>query len=956
MKPAFRRLPFLVTALILSIATLIGGLQLTPIAQAAGKNDITVDGLTLQVKTNGEGEWTDLQPDENGIYQATVYDTLRFNMNWTVPQGSLSDTDRTRRIDIEGVGKISGSGDIIDNGTGRGTYTIDYSITNHGVIGYADLAFNDESVHANADLTLHGTLHFDQDGKNIKAGNHAIVIGGQNLKLHLKAPEYEVVKEPDLDKPTPDGHEYHWIVTITNVGDMVAPEGTKMELREYYGESNRYWNSTNLEQACEDAGLSIIESDSDYVAVDESGFRLNEPVTLRVTTRTNDDTPQVLNEFSCTSSSGDNANATASQTNPFHKADPDLTFTKQPGVSSDPGKMRWTVTVTNTGEGDMPAGWNLVDKISGPSWYTKDDLDGLVASLKKQGVDASVTEPEDITADGKYDSFTLTLNTVLPVGGSWTFDYTSSWDQQGDGGTVTNKIPKYCGMFTEGWKCVSIDGASGLHTVGMETLGKTWKNGYWNIEGYVTDADMDKDFVFHETFPESINRAVIEVPAGYYVATTVDIQFDAPIGERHEIDDGAYWVRTGERSFDFVFPAGFDWAEWNHFYGYLKDDADPNARRIRIGGLSYNLKTANWKDDMHGTATAILTNTVRGEAVNGHYDMTAQETHEHSVSYDMQYKNTHGNPVSSGARGSAQEYWVSLNRYGLDMNPDGDTVTIIDTVDVPDDASVSYVDGSLSVTSYDSITDSFGSSRKPSGPDERTLDPSSYTVSWNAATRTMTINGLPDGRAYFLTYKLHFNSVQDSVKYTNTVNFTNVDGRMQDAVKSSSVKILESGATVRINGVYVNKRDADDHDVLLAGASYRVDKWDGTTWVDAGVTLTTDANGSATFDGMECGRAYRLTETSAPDGYKLADEPVYVALKGCQAPVDNGKPADWNAGNDHIAMDVVDVFDERMDQVAALPTTGGPGMILWLFAAVPPILIAGLLRYRSRRLTGLHEA
>lgn len=46
--------------------------------------------------------------------------------------------------------------------------------------------------------------------------------------------------------------------------------------------------------------------------------------------------------------------------------------------------------------------------------------------------------------------------------------------------------------------------------------------------------------------------------------------------------------------------------------------------------------------------------------------------------------------------------------------------------------------------------------------------------------------------------------------------------------------------------------------------------------------------------------------------------------------------ADWSADDNHIAMDMVDVCDERLDQVAILPTTGGLGMFLWLLAAVPP--------------------
>ena len=77
-----------------------------------------------------------------------------------------------------------------------------------------------------------------------------------------------------------------------------------------------------------------------------------------------------------------------------------------------------------------------------------------------------------------------------------------------------------------------------------------------------------------------------------------------------------------------------------------------------------------------------------------------------------------------------------------------------------------------------------------------------------------------------------------------------------------------------VNTLYIKKTDAANGNPL-AGATFRIEKQNGETFeaiLKDGKewTVTTDAEGNATFGNLENG-TYRVTETKAPDGYVLEE-------------------------------------------------------------------------------------
>lgn len=148
------------------------------------------------------------------------------------------------------------------------------------------------------------------------------------------------------------------------------------------------------------------------------------------------------------------------------------------------------------------------------------------------------------------------------------------------------------------------------------------------------------------------------------------------------------------------------------------------------------------------------------------------------------------------------------------------------------------------------------------------------------------VTGVPAGYTVVITQILSGTSFKveevnlDSNNYLTPVK-TIAEGTFDTSDVTGADGAIKLGADVQVtvtnskpvNTLNIRKVDADNQNPL-SGATFKLQKWDGSQFEDVldekGEiwTVTTDANGNATFDNLEKGK-YQVTEISASDGYVL---------------------------------------------------------------------------------------
>ncbi len=171
-----------------------------------------------------------------------------------------------------------------------------------------------------------------------------------------------------------------------------------------------------------------------------------------------------------------------------------------------------------------------------------------------------------------------------------------------------------------------------------------------------------------------------------------------------------------------------------------------------------------------------------------------------------------------------------------------------------------------------------------------------------------------------------------------------VDGEpvedISTATTTNTFPIYKSAAVAKIQGVYLKKTDSTAPTLLLPDAVFDLQRWDGTQYVHDRTITTTDTTASV-VDKLECGTAYRLTETQAPVDYNLDSTPYEFALKACEAPT-GLKPDGWH-GVEHITMDTITRTNQRIPVKHTMPTTGQGLILIPLLGISLTTMIGGII-------------
>ncbi|MFV8803018.1 SpaA isopeptide-forming pilin-related protein [Faecalibacterium taiwanense] len=212
---------------------------------------------------------------------------------------------------------------------------------------------------------------------------------------------------------------------------------------------------------------------------------------------------------------------------------------------------------------------------------------------------------------------------------------------------------------------------------------------------------------------------------------------------------------------------------------------------------------------------------------------------------------------------SRAHYSIVINPTGKDLVPGADTITLTDTLTVEKGFSAQLDRSTLKLYNYPK--------QEGDTPLPDTLydfHPSSSVNSDGQNVYTMTFV-LPDERAFVLEYEYFTNAKNQKVELKNTAQLSG-GGESEESTK---LKDVNGWASVKQNRLALYKVDSDNENIGLAGAVFRMYKFDATTgrW-DAGTVLPdTDATGTLSLTigehGITTDTLYKLVEESAPAGY-----------------------------------------------------------------------------------------
>ena len=278
-------------------------------------------------------------------------------------------------------------------------------------------------------------------------------------------------------------------------------------------------------------------------------------------------------------------------------------------------------------------------------------------------------------------------------------------------------------------------------------------------------------------------------------------------------------------------------------------------------------KDSFWEDLKNESNT--YTNKVSWNGKSAKQNTVVDREVENVQKSATQLKNDDGKPINTIA------YKVVINPAAKDLLPDEDTLTLTDTMTVPDGVDA-YLDlDSVHLYQYDSQKENNLGTE---------IDSSRYQLTYDQKTHKITLN-LPDEMACVLTYNYNVN-IGNKAEPT-LQNKVSLIGEYENKT-DTKVMTTDSSASVTKGKLTIYKVDQENYKKLLPGAKFSLEYWDGNGWKIQTNELISNNAGEIILDAagtdnelkLDVTRLYCLTETKAPSGYSKTGDKYYFIYKG----------------------------------------------------------------------------
>ncbi len=507
---------------------------------------------------------------------------------------------------------------------------------------------------------------------------------------------------------------------------------------------------------------------------------------------------------------------------------------------------QWKTSIYN----ELDAGDTYTDTVrngTGYMYFTEAELQGMTLAIDGVAVDPSLyrVEPIGEAADGKYASFQVAFAGKVRV------------TKGGKTLTPSSKTP-----LTISYTAKMVDPASGSRDYYNDA---SLKVGDLEETDYDYCRRANRQELSKSVFASSKGVISWKVRANYYGYSgqpdgTCIVTDTLPAGTEFvsaykDSGYGSVQVIGTQRNEDGTTTLTIKLSGLSHFEVSKDSTYDGNGSVE----LHFIVKTRVTDEDyLYGSETKDFTfmNKVSLNDRYGHYkESTATATIHHSAIRKTMAYNESTAPYARFA--------VEVNQEKVDLNPDGDTVGI---VDVSSD-SLELDPNSINVLNA------------------TTGDPVPFEVDASSMAENRVTIKVPDEMYVKIVYNAQvLGMTGKKVTVGNTAYFEgHRPGPVNESSISETVTVMKAtGQAVSEPMVWLSKRD--ENAAPLAGATYELSVYDaasGWSTVRDGIRTKGDkASKGLKVESLELGKLYRLVETSAPEGYVLDATPRYFVLYG----------------------------------------------------------------------------
>lgn len=549
-------------------------------------------------------------------------------------------------------------------------------------------------------------------------------------------------------------------------------------------------------------------------------------------------------------------------------------------ISSDNlGLIKWNITI-NADQGSIEGPWVYEDKLNGSQYFTAAQLNALENELKNKGL--SFTMERTGNGSSNYSAYKITFNKTLLKGEKIEFSYSST--------AVINPNSTSNQVFNN-----SANINNKVYSSGSETV-KPFKPSVAKFDASnQSAADTSHEFDEIDVIKWGIR---INVPEEYQNELTVTEKLPQSI---NLAEDGGLQIK-GNNVFDlkdFKFKNGSADLNINgskvtavmqdNGYAIIKIPSDlvkqMQGNTIIIYVNAVLKDDITWNDNGSGKMTAVIGNGVEISDNDGTLSKDEQkQTIVKDLSKGVVSKSC---PTPDQVKSNVIPYTVVVNAEGKDLQPDSDTVKFKDVLTITNDYNSGPNDAAHATLVPDSVKvfemNKDGTKGAALLVEEYPFTHSSQTTKepyneryYETNTLDMT---LPDGRPLIVEYKYLIRGNEGGKPVIS--NTAIVEGGIMQGGTSSETKlqltISSSSAIANINETTISKVDADNYNIHLQGAQFRLwryisntDEWVAVKNSDNTDLFTTDNKGELNIK-LAYNTAYRLQEVTAPAGYELDD-------------------------------------------------------------------------------------